>query len=550
MSEATVPSSLTRRGFIGAAGAGALAVGLPATAGPAAAESSAFRHGVASGDPLPDRVILWTRVTPSAASTPGSGRGAASTLRWEISRNRDFGTVLAHGSIDTDASRDHTVKVDASGLHPATAYWYRFRVTGGPVAGAVSPVGRTRTAPAAGASVDRLRFGVVSCSNWEAGYFSSYRFLADRTDLDAVVHLGDYIYEYGPGEYTGKDGVFRRHRPARDIVSLADYRIRHGQYKTDPDLQAVHRQHPFIATWDDHEAANDQWSGGAENHTSSQGSWATRKAHADRAYFEWMPVRPRVSGDNRHIYRRLAFGDLLELSMLDLRTYRDISAERFSREADDPARTITGKRQMEWLTNSITTSDAAWQIVGNSVMISPLLIPPLDPARTKVITDLVGVPEDGIAFNGDQWDGYVADRRRLLAAIDDAGKKNVVFITGDIHMSWANDIPRKVADYPGAGTVATEFVVPSVTSNNLDDIVKVPAHTVGGVASAAITATNRHTRWVDTDEHGYGVLTVTQAEARMDWYFVDDLTDRNTAQRRAQSWVVRSGSRRMSTPRS
>ncbi|MCF8571857.1 alkaline phosphatase D family protein [Gordonia sp. HY002] len=545
MSEAKSPLTFTRRGFIGAAGAGALAVGLPLAVGPADAARSAFRHGVASGDPLPGGVILWTRVTPTATATPGSGRGGASDVTWEVAGSRSFGAVIASGTTTTDASRDHTVKVDVSGLRPATVYWYRFRVTSGPAAGSVSPVGRTKTAPAAGSDVARARFGVVSCSNWEAGYFSSYGFLADRTDLDAVIHLGDYIYEYGPSGYAGKNGVVRRHEPSHDIVSLADYRIRHGQYKTDPDLQAVHRQHPFIVTWDDHEAANDQWSGGAENHKPSQGSWAQRKARADRAYFEWMPVRPQVSGDNRHIYRRLAYGKLLELSMLDLRTYRDVSAGQFSRESEDPGRTITGRRQMEWVKNSITTSDATWQIVGNSVMISPLLIPPLDPARTKIITDLVGIPENGIPFNGDQWDGYVADRRRLLDAIDDAGRKNVVFITGDIHMSWANDIPRKPANYPGAGTVATEFVVTSVTSNNLDDMVKAPEHTVGGAASAAIMATNHHTRWVDTDEHGYGVLTVTPAAARMDWYFVDRLTDRRTGQRLAQSWTVKNQSRRM-----
>ena len=272
-----------------------------------------------------------------------------------------------------------------------------------------------------------------------------------------------------------------------------------------------------------------------------------RKANADRAYFEWMPVRPQVSGDNRHIYRRLAYGRLLELSMLDLRTYRDESADRFSNEVDRADRTMTGRRQMEWVTGGIASSTATWQIIGNSVMISPLLLPPLDPARTKAITDLVGVGENGVPFNGDQWDGYVADRKRLLDAIDDAGKRNVVFITGDIHMSWANEIPRKPADYPGAGTVATEFVVTSVTSNNLDDQVMAPEHTVGGVAAEALKATNRHVRWVDTDAHGYSVLTVTPAQARMDWYFVRDRADPDTAQYHAQAWTVRSGSRRMRT---
>nr|WP_235831392.1 alkaline phosphatase D family protein [Gordonia zhaorongruii] len=548
MSESTVSSALDRRAFIGAAGVGALAVTLPAagiTAGAAAAAPRVFRHAVASGDPLPDGVIIWTRVTPTADATPGSRRGAGSTIIWEVAADRGFSSIAASGTTTTDASRDHTVKVDVSGLAAATDYWYRFRIVGGPAAGKVSPVGRTKTAPAAGADVALARFGVVSCSNWEAGYFSAYRFLAARSDLDAVIHLGDYIYEYGAGEYTGKNGPVRTHRPAADIVSLADYRTRHGQYKTDPDLQAVHSRHPFICTWDDHESADNSWERGAENHEPSQGSWAKRKARADQAYFEWMPVRPQVSDGNRHVYRRLRYGRLLELSMLDLRTYRDKEVSRFSRKSDDPSRTITGRRQMEWLSGGIATSIARWQIVGNPVMISPVLIPSLDRERTAALTELLGVPADGVQYNGDQWDGYPKDRARLMKAIDDADKRNVVFITGDIHMSWANEIPRQAADYPGAGTTGVEFVVTSVTSNNLDDMVKLPEGVANGPAAAAISGANHHARWVEADSHGYSVMTVTPAAAQMDWYFVKDRTDRRTAQFFAQSWKVRSGTRRL-----
>lgn len=535
---------------MGAAGAGAVAVGVPIAAGltaaPAVAAPGVFRHGVASGDPLPGGVILWTRVTPTADANPGSGRGGASTVGWDVASDNGFGSIVASGSTTTDASRDHTVKVDVSGLRPATRYWYRFRITGGPATGAVSPVGRTKTAPAVGADVPKVRFGVASCANWEAGYFGAYRFLSERNDLDAVVFLGDYIYEYGTGEYGGKHGPVRTHAPQHDIISLADYRIRHGQYKTDPDLQAAHAQHPFIVTWDDHEVADNQWRSGAENHEPSQGSWQQRKAHADQAYYEWMPVRPQVTVDNRHTYRRLAYGNLLELNMLDLRTYRDKEAARFSAAADDPKRTITGRRQMEWVTGGITTSATVWQLIGNSVMIAPILLPPLDPARTKTITDLIGIPQNGIAFNGDQWDGYARDRRTLLDAIDRAGKKNVVFLTGDIHMSWANDVPRDPANYPGSGSVATEFVVTSVTSKNLDDTVMLPEHSpVGGVAAAALQATNNHARWVDTDAHGYAVMTITPAAAQMDWYFLIDRADPHTGQYHGQSWKVDAGSRRM-----
>ncbi|GAB17081.1 alkaline phospholipase D [Gordonia effusa NBRC 100432] len=542
---------VNRRTVLGAAGAGAIAAGLagPILAGAAAAAPvghKVFAHGVASGDPLPDAVIIWTRITPTPDATPGSGRGAAVSVAWELSTSESFGSIAASGVVTTGSESDHTVKVDVTGLSPKSFYWYRFRVTGpGPAAGSVSPVGRTKTAPRNNDAVAKVRFGVVSCANWEAGYFAAYRHLGDARNLDAVVHLGDYLYEYGVGEYTAKDGPVRDHRPRHDIVSVSDYRIRHAQYKSDPDLQRLHGRLPFICTWDDHESANDSWRGGAENHKPSQGPWSVRKANSEKVYYEWMPVRPAADAAGRHLYRRLRYGTLLELSMLDLRTYRDESPTKLSPKIDDPRSTITGRAQMNWLTNGISTSQTRWQIVGNPVMISPILLPPLDPDRTRILTELIGLPADGARFNSDAWDGYAADRKRLLDAIDHSGKRNTVFITGDIHMSWACEVPRKPADYPGAGSVATEFVVPSVTSNNLDDDVKVPENTLGIPAAAAIVATNRNTRWVETDSHGYGIFTVTPGAAQMDWYFVVDRTIRNTARFHAQSWQVRSGARRM-----
>ncbi|WP_371308482.1 alkaline phosphatase [Gordonia sp. (in: high G+C Gram-positive bacteria)] len=540
-------AGVSRRTFVGAAGAGIVGAGLASAPLAAARPGGAvFAHGVASGDPLPDRVILWTRVTPTPDAAPGSGRGAGSTVRWEVATSPSFPSIVAAGTASTDASRDHTVKVDAGGLSPKTLYWYRFRVLDGPAAGAVSPVGRTRTAPATADDLQRATFGVVSCSNWEAGYFGAYRELAKKPGLDAVVHLGDYLYEYGPGEYGGKHGPVRRHQPAHDIVSLADYRIRHAQYKTDPDLRAAHATHPFICTWDDHESADNSYARGAENHDPrTQGSWAARKAHSEQAYYEWMPVRPQVDADGRHVYRRLRYGNLLELSMLDLRTYRDVQPSATSSAVDAPGTTITGRAQMRWLTGGIETSPTRWQIVGNPVMISPILLPPLDPERAAILTDLLGLPRGGVPFNTDSWDGYTADRQRLLTAIEKSGRRNVVFITGDIHMSWACEVPRRPANYPAGGNAATEFVVTSVTSNNLDDTLSVPEHTLGRPASAALMATNRNTRWVDTDAHGYAVLTVSPAAAQMDWYFVADRAVRNSPFRHAQSWRVASGTRRL-----
>ncbi|PXW35470.1 UNVERIFIED_CONTAM: alkaline phosphatase D [Williamsia faeni] len=537
----------SRRTFLGGAAAGTVGVLGTVYAGRATAGGQApgavFRHGVASGDPLPDRVILWTRITPTDDATPGSGRGSATSVAWEVATDPGFAAVVSSGTAATSPASDLTVKVDAGGLAPNTLYHYRFRVVSGSAAGAVSPTGQTKTAPATAADVARVRFGVVSCANWEAGYFSAYRHLAAQPDLDAIVHLGDYIYEYGVGEYGGHDGTVRAHQPAHDIVSLADYRIRHGQYKSDSDLQSAHLNVPWICTWDDHESANDSYASGAENHTAAEGDWFVRKANSEQAYFEWMPVRPESDASGRHIYRRLRFGNLLELSMLDLRTYRSKQQSMTSAKTDDPSATIAGAAQMSWLTNGIVSSPTTWQIIGNPVMISPILIPPLEPGTTAALTELLGVPNAGIPLNSDAWDGYTADRKRLYQALHDNNVENAVFITGDIHMSFACDLPVDAANYPGAGTVGTELVVTSVTSNNVDDIVGVPEYTAGAAAAGALTTINHHLRWVDTDAHGYAVLTVTPAATQMDWFFITSREDPGSGQRYAQSWRVPNGAR-------
>nr|WP_241258682.1 alkaline phosphatase D family protein [Rhodococcus aetherivorans] len=506
---------------------------------PAAAESVVFAHGVASGDPLPDRVILWTRITPAPDAVPGSGLGAPTTVRWEIATDGDLRDVVASGSVTTSPASDHTVKVDATGLEPDTAYFYRF--TAGDAA---SPVGRTRTAPGPGAELNRLRFAVVSCSNWEAGFFGVYRHLAARPDLDAVVHLGDYLYEYGTGEYaSGGNRVVRPHDPRHEIVTLADYRIRHGQYKSDPDLQRLHALLPWIVVWDDHESANDAWSGGAQNHDPAvEGAWAERRAAALQAYLEWQPLRPGGTADAPRLYRRLQFGDLAELSMLDLRSYR--TEQVHGRRIDDPARTITGAEQMAWLTAGVTSSGTRWQLIGNPVMITPVLLPPLDERTTAALTAVAGLPAAGAPFNVDQWDGYPADRRRLLDAIRASGR-DVVFLTGDIHSSWAADIPVDAANYPGAGTVATELVVPSVTSANIDEMLGVAPRTVTPSIEAAVLATNHHIRYVELDSHGFGVLDVTPDAVQMDWLYVLDPTDPGTGVRYGTSRRVAAGTPRL-----
>ncbi|MET8813255.1 alkaline phosphatase D family protein [Streptomyces sp. NPDC004549] len=530
----------SRRSVVKAAAATAALAGPLAAALPARAATAApvFAHGVASGDPLPDGVLLWTRVTPVPEALPGSGVGPDTEVSWTVARDKAFTSVVASGSATATAASDHTVKADIRGLAPATDYWFRFSS-----GGTDSPVARTRTAPAADANVAGLRFGVVSCANWEAGYFSSYRHLAARGDLDAWLHLGDYIYEYGSGEYGTRDKVVRPHAPTHEILTLSDYRVRHAKYKTDPDLQALHLKAPVVAIWDDHEFADNAWSGGATNHTEgAEGTWSARQAAAKQAYFEWMPVRPAVAGTT---YRRLRFGKLADLSLLDLRSFRSQQASTASGAVDDPDRTITGRAQLDWLKAGLKASDTRWRLVGNSVMISPFSVGSLSADLLKPLAELLGLPQEGIALNTDQWDGYTDDRRELLAHLRTNAIGNTVFLTGDIHMAWANDVPYDAGTYPLSASAATEFVVTSLTSDNLDDIVKVPEGTVSAVAAPVIQAANRHVHWVDTDRHGYGVLDITADRAQMDYYVISDRANPDATSAWARSYRTRSGTQKV-----
>ncbi|MET8398497.1 alkaline phosphatase D family protein [Streptomyces sp900116325] len=535
-------SAPSRRTLVKAAAATAVvAPVLGAATSARAADGPAFLHGVASGDPLPDGILLWTRVTPAPDAVPGSGRGADTAVRWEVAEDKEFARIVAQGSTVARAASDHTVKADVRGLAPATTYWFRFSAGDG---GAVrSAAGRTRTAPPLGAATPGVRFGVVSCANWESGYFSPYRHLAARADLDAVLHLGDYIYEYASGSYPEAKYVVRPHEPRNEILTLADYRTRHGHYKTDTDLQTLHATHPVIAIWDDHEFANDAWSGGAENHTpGTEGAWADRAAGAKQAYFEWMPVRTSTEGT---VYRRLRFGNLADLHLLDLRTFRSQQSTIGNGSVDDPDRTITGRAQLDWLKSGLAGSDATWKLVGTSVMISPVAFGSVPAHLLEPLAGLLGLPKEGLAVNVDQWDGYTDDRKELITHLRDRSITNTVFLTGDIHMAWANDVPVKAATYPLSASAATEFVVTSVTSDNLDDILHVAPQTVSVLAAAAVKAANRHVKWVDMDSHGYGVLDVTTERSQMDYYVVSDKTKQDATAAWTRSYRTLSGTQKV-----
>lgn len=473
------------------------------------ADVERFQHGIASGDPLPDAVILWTRIT-------GDG-DAAIDVTWEIAEDPEMNQAVASGSARADASRDFTVKVDARGLSPARTYYFRFRALG-----ATSRIGRTRTAPSG--ATPRLRLAMVSCASYAHGYFHGYRALASHLDLDAVIHLGDYIYEYGDGEY----GDVRSYEPPTEILTLADYRTRHSHYKKDPDLQEIHRQHPFITVWDDHETANDSYKDGAENHTPErEGAFAERKAAAQRAYAEWMPIREQT--DDR-IFRKLAFGDLVDLVLLDTRLYARTEQAGGAIAAPpppDPARTLLGDEQAAWMENELKTSTARWKLVGQQVMVGNLILD-----KGKQLANL------------DQWHGYPESRTRLLSFFRDSGVKDVIVLTGDIHSSWANELvfdPNDVQEYDpatGKGSLAVEFVTPGITSPGIPEIF------LGLIEQTR--AINPHIRFVEPSHRGFVILDITPERVQASWHLFDDIVLPEPASPRfSAAWSVRAGETRL-----
>ncbi|WP_375176458.1 alkaline phosphatase D family protein [Marinobacter mobilis] len=477
----------------------------------------AFEHGVASGDPLADRVILWTRVTPTEALPRQVG---PVTVQLVVARDAQMTDVVHRYQAETGIERDFCVKVDADGLQSDSWYYYQFSV--GHVR---SPIGRTRTFPATGAAAERSRFAVVSCSNYAYGLFSVYRAVAQQSDLDFVLHLGDYVYEYGPGEYGDYPG--REPLPAHEMITLDDYRQRHAQYKAEEELQGVHRQFPLICIWDDHELANDTYRDGAENHTeASEGSWQDRRVAAVRAYFEWMPVR-QLPMNNERLWRQFAFGDLIDLFMMDTRLEgRDVQVDSpLSVDRSNPDRRLVSEEQMQWLQGGLTGSSAHWRFIGQQVMFAELNI-----ARTVVEAGTLGLPapdalnDQLVVLNVDQWDGYVADRDRILQTLDDNGIDNTVILTGDIHTSWANEIyvDNSLIGNVLTSPVAAEFVAPSVTSPGLEEPLGEPG---ADLAAVAVSLVNPHMKYVELKSRGFVLMDVTRERAQAEYYYVASISE-------------------------
>jgi len=494
-------------------GAAVLAVPFaPALAGCStddAPASERFKHGIASGDPLPDGIILWTRVT-------GDG-SAPLDAEWEVAEDPEMTKRVASGTAHTDADHDFTVKVDVRGLQPGRTYYYRFRALGG-----AARIGRTRTAPSG--ATPRLRLAMVSCASYAHGYFHGYRALATHLDLDAVIHLGDYIYEYGDGEY----GDVRGYQPPTEILTLADYRTRHAHYKGDPDLQEIHRQHPFITIWDDHETANDSYKDGAENHSPErEGSFADRKAAARHAYNEWMPIREQTED---RIFRKLAFGDLVDLVMLDTRLYgrtKQPGGIIGAPPLPDPTRTLLGDEQAAWMEDQLKTSTARWKLLGQQVMVGNLIT-----QKGKELANL------------DQWHGYPESRTRLLNFFRDSGVKDIIVLTGDIHSSWANELvidpndPQLYDPATGKGSLAVEFVTPGITSPGIPEVF------LGIIEQTR--PLNPHIRFVEPSHRGFVILDITPERVQAAWHLFDDITQPEPATPKfSAGWSVKAGETRL-----
>lgn len=503
-----MPLPISRRSFAAAAGVALLS---PAIRRSHAQNVGPFRHGVASGDPTSSRVVIWSRFTPGSPED-------VIPVEWVISTDPLFDRIVQRGFTSTGSASDYTIKVDVGGLRAATTYFYRFIVRG-----ANSPAGRTRTLPSGSAS--RLRFAVASCSNYPYGFFNAYRLIANRSDLDCVLHLGDYIYEYANAEYGDGTPTNRLPDPPNETVTLGDYRRRYAQYRSDPDLQEVHRQHPFIVVWDDHESANDAWKDGAQNHQApNEGDWAARRAASAQAWFEWMPVRENVY-ENGNIYRTFRFGDLADIIMLDTRLAgRDQQVPPANPAWAAPNRTLLGAEQESWLFRQLNVSaarGARWRLIGQQTMMGQLFNP------------------NGQPFNTDQWDGYLASRTRVLEYLNANSIGNVTVLTGDIHSSWANEVSVNPFAAATAAPRCVEFVTPGITSPAIED-----ARQAAGL-EAQVGATHPHVKYVNLFRRGYLVVDVDKDRVQAEWYHIRALNQRLAEEDFARAFLAASGSNRL-----
>ena len=515
-----------------------------------------FLHGVASGDPLQTQVIIWTRVTPTDSS-------ARLEVLWEVAKDAGFKHITATGKVLTTAAQDFTVKVDVTGLAAGQVYFYRFKS-----ASKYSITGQTKTLAT---QVQSVQFAVCSCSNFPAGYFHVYKEMA-KQDVDVVIHLGDYIYEYGMGGYATEEAVEMGRALADDnsleIIHLDDYRKRYALYRLDADLQAAHQRHPFIVVWDDHELANDTWEKGAENHQSdTEGDFLERKLAALAAYFEWMPIRP-IDDQHIKIYRQFDFGTLVQLTMLDTRiiarnvqldyanymTATGLDIAKFQADLINPARTLMGVEQRNWLLQKLQQSTATWNVLGQQILMSKMFVPaellmslaeitagnPSPETLSKIttqITELLEIkarmdagdptvtPEEKARlavtapYNLDAWDGYFAEREILYGTLAQLKKKVVVF-AGDTHNAWASDLSSK-----DGVLVGVELATSSVSSPGLEKYLSIPMQQLQAF-EFAFTSLIDELNYCNLNQRGYLKVHFTAEQVQADWIFVDTIKNK------------------------
>jgi alkaline phosphatase D len=456
-----------------------------------------FYHGVASGDPLPNSIILWTRVTPFF-------KEINIKVLWYLSSDSLMKNIQQEGVFITNLDRDYTVKVDVDNLESGTVYYYQFKAFE-----KKSIIGKTKTTSL---NSDSLNFAVVSCSDYQRGFFNSYAALANEKNIEAVIHLGDYIYEYKARDFS--NGIFQRlHIPDKEIVSLSDYRARYSQYKMDPDLISVHQKHPFIVIWDDHETSNNTYSYGAQNHQPElEGNFFKRISSALKAYYEWQPIR-----EGEKPYRSFSFGNLADLIILEERlegrTEQAVSLEDSS--LFDEKRSMLGEVQLDWFLNKLNNKESKWKIIGNQVIFSYL-----------------NYGRSDFTINLDSWDGYPHEREIIANHIIDNNIKDVVFITGDTHQSWAFEVDHKPLDKNNTiQPYAYEFGTPSINSGNSDErypnipIQKIIDHE-NLITNSSI---NPHLKFTNSRDHGYLILNLSNEKVVASWYYVNTLMRRENS---------------------
>ena len=543
-------SNLSRRKFIKTFGAslGALSSRGFTIDQPAAVH---FTHGVASGDPLADKVILWTRVIP------GDSLVRPVSCRWEVATSHSFDEIIANGNVSALPERDFTVKVDAIGLSPGSSYSYRFIADG-----EVSPVGSTRTLPAG--AVHRFKLAVASCSNYPQGYFHAYRDIAEA-DVDVVLHLGDYLYEYPAGEYVNpiaEDQLGRKVIPEHELFLLEDYRMRYGIYRTDPDLQAAHAAHPWITVWDDHEMMNDTWRLGAENHNTGEGDFDARINAAQIAYDEWMPIRKPYTGDKSAIYRAFQIGELADLILLDTRVTgrdkqlsytRDIEAaggvESFRRAyLNDSRRQLLGAQQENWLAHQLASSvrrGAIWQVLGQQVLMGKLPVPviPSEMFEGISLSDHVRIRIEetqklahlNVPLNLDAWDGYPAARERLFHLLREHAL-NPISLAGDTHNGWAFNLANDLGD-----PVGVEWGTPGITSPGMEDYLPFFPEDLCRLLKGA----SQELMTCDTSQRGWTLVTLSPEYAAAQWQFVSSVLEPEYTIIRGSLMINKIGERRL-----